>query len=119
MIAKAPKMIPQPTPNNAPQRHQKWLQPTININVPRLRKGPNASSAFVDPRVMPDWLRSFADINPITFVSDSVRSLALGPELSAQFGLELGPSLLGAALWMAGIVLVFGYLSVRVYRRAA
>ena len=78
-----------------------------------------ASSAFVDPRVMPDWLRSFADINPITYVSDSVRALALGPDLSAQFGLELGPSLLGAALWMIGIVVVFGYLSVRVYRRAA
>lgn len=78
-----------------------------------------ASSAFVDPRVMPDWLRSFADVNPITYVSDSVRALALGPDLSAQFGLELGASLIGAALWMAAIVTVFGYLAVRVYRRAA
>jgi oleandomycin transport system permease protein len=70
-----------------------------------------ASSVLVPAASMPGWLQSFVGINPITIFSDAMRGLMLG-------GLVAVP-LLQAAAWIAGISLVFGYLTVRLYRQRA
>ena len=68
-----------------------------------------ASSAFVPVESMPSWLEAFAEVNPITVFVDAVRALFLG--LPAENNVWL------ALVWIAGIVLVFGGLSVWTFRR--
>jgi ABC transporter DrrB family efflux protein len=69
------------------------------------------SSAFVPIQSMPGWLQAFANNQPITFVVNLMRSLALGGPLQAD--------LWKSAVWLAGIFLVFVPLAVRAYKRAA
>jgi ABC transporter DrrB family efflux protein len=70
-----------------------------------------ASSAFVPPETMPDWLRTFAeDINPFSTMVDAVRALFVsGPA---------GNDVWGAVAWCLGLIAVFGTLAVRRYRTA-
>ena len=70
-----------------------------------------ASSAFVPTDSMPDWLQTFADINPFTTVVDAVRALWLGA--------PAGNYVWGAVAWSLGLIAVFAPLAVRAYRRAA
>ncbi len=88
-----------------------------------------ASSVFVPTQTMPEWLRAFAEVQPITVTTNALRGLMLGPEALAKFGpgidaaqaLADAPSVEGQVLlslaWAMGILLVFVPLSVRVYRR--
>jgi ABC transporter DrrB family efflux protein len=76
-----------------------------------------ASSVFLPTETMPDWLRVFADNQPITTVTNSLRALMLGdgalPEgqvLATQLGISVA--------WIVGITLVFSLLAIRTYRRA-
>lgn len=67
------------------------------------------SAAFVPVRYMPGWLQAFAKNQPFTIFIDEMRSLAVG-----------GPLALHAwqsALWVGGILGVFGWLAARAYRR--
>jgi ABC-2 type transport system ATP-binding protein len=67
-----------------------------------------ASSVFVPVATFPDWLQTFAKINPVTVTADAARSLAL-------YGT---PTSLGyAAAWIGGLLAVFIPLSVWRYRR--
>jgi ABC transporter DrrB family efflux protein len=70
-----------------------------------------ASSAFVPPETMPEWLQTFAeDINPFSTMVDAARALFVdGPH---------GNDVWGAVAWCLGLVLVFGALAVNRYRRA-
>ena len=52
-----------------------------------------ASSAFVPTAGMPEAVRTFADINPVTLVVDAARSLTIG------HGEALGPTL-GTLGWL-------------------
>ncbi len=70
-----------------------------------------ASSAFVSTENMPDWLRVFAEHQPVTAAVDAVRSLVLGGEWAGD--------VLASLAWTAGILLVFVPLSVSRYRRGA
>jgi ABC transporter DrrB family efflux protein len=72
------------------------------------------SSAFVPIHSMPGWLQAFANNQPVTYVINAMRSLALG---SAAGPLE--PSLWQGLAWIAGIFIVFTPLAVRAYKRAA
>lgn len=68
-----------------------------------------ASAAFVPVQTMPHWLQLFANNQPITYVVNASRSLALGiPDNGA---------LIKTLIWVAGILLVFVPLAVRGYRR--
>lgn len=67
-----------------------------------------ASSAFVPPESMPDWLRAFAENQPITATIDAVRALVLGQ--------PAGDLLTTALLWIAGIGVVMATLAVARYR---
>jgi ABC-2 type transport system permease protein len=69
-----------------------------------------ASSAFVPPESMPDWLQAFAEVNPFTTTVDAMRALWVG-----------GPAnndVWGAVAWSMGLIVVFAPLAVRRYRRA-
>lgn len=77
-----------------------------------------ASSVFVPTESMPTWLQAFADNQPITVIANTVRSLMI-PEQAASFlGLDRGELILQSLAWIVGIVAVFGYISVRQYKRA-
>lgn len=67
------------------------------------------SSAFVQVQSMPGWLQAFANNQPISIVMDEMRALALGGPLVTH-GWE-------SALWLIGIVAVFGTLAVKAYRK--
>ncbi len=67
------------------------------------------SSAFVQVQSMPGWLQAFANNQPVTIVMDEMRALALGGPLITH-GWE-------SALWLVGIMAVFGTLAVKAYRK--
>ena len=69
------------------------------------------SSAFVPIATMPGWLQAFAYHNPVTYVVNAMRALALGGPLEANLWKSL--------VWIAGIFVVFLPLAVRAYRRAS
>ena len=69
------------------------------------------SSAFVPIYTMPGWLKAFANNQPVTFVVNTMRALALGGPLE--------PNLWKSLAWLAGIFIVFAPLAVRAYKRAA
>ena len=75
-----------------------------------------ASSVFLPTATMPDWLRVFADNQPITAVANAIRGLMLG-EAALPVGQAIGGQVVTAFAWIAGITLVFGGLAVRLYRR--
>jgi ABC transporter DrrB family efflux protein len=70
-----------------------------------------ASSAFVPPETMPDWLQTFAeDINPFSIMVDAVRHLFVGG--------TGGGDILPCIAWCVALIAVFGTLAVRRYRTA-
>ena len=68
------------------------------------------SSAFVPIDTMPGWLQAFANNQPVTYVVDTMRALALGGPVAANLWKSIA--------WLAGIFIVFSPLAVRAYRRA-
>jgi ABC transporter DrrB family efflux protein len=70
-----------------------------------------ASSAFVPASSMPEPMRTFAEINPVTLTVDAARALTIG------HGDALAPAL-GTLAWLAGLLLVFVPLAVRAFRHA-
>ncbi len=72
-----------------------------------------ASAVFVPIETMPDWLRAFAEINPVTVTVNAVRGLLLGglaPELLARYVVQ-------SFAWIIGLLAIFMPLAVRLYRR--
>jgi ABC transporter DrrB family efflux protein len=69
------------------------------------------SSAFVPIHTMPGWLQAFANNQPVTYVIDTMRGMALGGPIETP--------LWKSAVWLAGIFIVFLPLAVRAYRRAS
>ena len=69
------------------------------------------SSAFVPVASMPEPLKSFAMVNPFTYVVDAMRSLWLGA--------PAGNHVWGAVVWSLVILAVFAPLAVARYRKAA
>jgi ABC transporter DrrB family efflux protein len=69
-----------------------------------------ASSAFVSTASMPAGLEAFAEHQPVSAAVDAMRALVLGGPWAGKA--------LETLAWSAGIVVVFGYLAVRRYRRA-
>ena len=68
-----------------------------------------ASSAFVPVDRMPGWLQVFAEHQPVSITVDAVRALTLGGPTS--------DAVLQSLAWIAGILIVFATLAVRLYRR--
>lgn len=76
-----------------------------------------ASAVFVPPATMPDWLRVFAENQPVTIVAQAARGLMIGEGALDPSQTVAGQSLLAIA-WCAAITLVAAPIAVRVYRRA-
>ena len=58
---------------------------------------------------MPDWLRTFTDVNPLTHLVGVERALLLGQ--------PMGSHLAWTFAWMAILLAVFVPLALRAYRR--
>jgi ABC-2 type transport system permease protein len=69
-----------------------------------------ASSAFTSTATMPDWLRTFADAQPVTHVADALRALT-------QHGGAAEPAVLEALAWSGGILIVATTLATWRFRR--
>jgi ABC-type polysaccharide/polyol phosphate export permease len=67
------------------------------------------SSAFVPIATLPEWLRPFAENQPMTVVVNAVRDLTLG--------LDLYQDTLPAILWSVGILIVGFPLGIWLYNR--
>jgi ABC-type multidrug transport system permease subunit len=59
---------------------------------------------------MPGWLQAFANNQPVTYVINVMRSMALGGPIAADLWKSIA--------WLAGIFIVFAPLAVRAYKRA-
>ncbi|RRQ28898.1 ABC transporter permease [Rhodococcus sp. Eu-32] len=68
-----------------------------------------ASNIFVDPQTMPGWLRAFVEVNPVSFLVTSIRSLMAGEPDSSK--------LMVTAVMCAGFLVIFGPLTMRLYNR--
>jgi ABC-type polysaccharide/polyol phosphate export permease len=75
-----------------------------------------ASSVFVPTQTMPNWLRAFADNQPITVTVDALRGLMLGGD-AVRVGETVGGQVLLSFMWSAAILAIFAPLAVRLYRR--
>jgi ABC-2 type transport system permease protein/oleandomycin transport system permease protein len=69
------------------------------------------SSAFVPIQTMPGWLQAFANNQPVTYVVDTMRAMAIGGPIEANLWKSL--------VWLIGILVVFSPLAVRAYKRAS
>ena len=67
------------------------------------------SSAFVPTNTLPDWLAWFADRQPMTLVTDTVRSLTLTG--------DVGPAFVPAIVWSLGTFIVALPLGIWLYNR--
>lgn len=76
-----------------------------------------ASSIFVPPSTLPSWMKAFAENQPITVLSDTLRGLILGDEFLATQSRSLFELVAFSFFWIALILAVFAPLAVRKYRR--
>jgi len=76
------------------------------------------SSAYVPVSTMPGWMQAFANHQPLTYMSDTVRLLTEGHAATQLVGRSLGGSLLASLLWSAGVFAVFAPLTVWKLRRS-
>ncbi|MDQ3914007.1 MAG: ABC transporter permease [Actinomycetota bacterium] len=67
------------------------------------------SSAFVRPENMAGWLRPFAENQPFSVIVDAVRGFFLNQPVGSKGWMALA--------WLAGLILVFAPLSVRLYEK--
>jgi ABC-2 type transport system permease protein len=67
------------------------------------------SNVFVPPETLPGWLKAFVDVNPISLLVTAIRGLMHGGSVSGEIGAVL--------LISAGLVAVFGPLTMWVYKR--
>jgi ABC-2 type transport system permease protein len=68
------------------------------------------SNVFVPPETLPSWLAAFVDVNPITFLVTAMRGLMHGEPVGAEIVTVLAIS--------AGLVAVFGPLTMKRYQRS-
>lgn len=76
-----------------------------------------ASSIFVPTATMPDWLRVFAENQPVSVIVNTVRALSF-PDAPVAGGASIESLLLLSALWIIGLLVVFGWIAVRQYKKA-
>jgi len=68
-----------------------------------------AASTFTSTETMPDWLRTFANAQPVTNVIDALRALTQGTGSAER-------PVLYALAWSAGILIVAATLATRRFR---
>src|SRR5438105_8775987 len=97
-----------------------WISATIGLSVNSVEAAQSAgfiwlfpltfaSSAFVPTQSMPNWLRTFANHQPVTLIVNAVRGLLLNQPNAS--------TILQAIAWCVGILVVFIPLAVWAYGR--
>lgn len=97
-----------------------WISATIGLLVSSVEAAQSAgfiwlfpltfaSSAFVQTSSMPDWLRPFAEHQPVTLIINAVRGLLLNTPKTS--------TILEALAWCFGILIVFIPVAVWAYGR--
>jgi ABC-2 type transport system permease protein len=97
-----------------------WISATIGLMVHSVEAAQSAgfiwlfpltfaSSAFVPTQSMPNWLRVFAEHQPVTQIVNATRGLLLNHPDASTIGIAIA--------WCVGILVVFIPLSVRAYGR--
>ena len=76
------------------------------------------SSAYVPVSTMPGWMQAFANHQPLTYMSDTVRLLTAGHAANHLVDQPLPSSLVASLLWSSGIFVVFAPLTVWKLRRS-
>jgi len=76
------------------------------------------SSAMVPVDTMPGWMQPVAENQPITMMTNAVRSLTLGDPALAGLSGSTAHWVLASLAWSAGLIAVFAPLAVLRYRRA-
>jgi ABC-2 type transport system permease protein len=76
------------------------------------------SSAYVPVDSMPGWMQPFAENQPVTAMTNAVRSLALGDPSLAGLSGSTAHWVVLSLLWSVVLVLVFAPLAVARYRRS-
>jgi ABC-2 type transport system permease protein len=76
------------------------------------------SSAYVPVESMPGWLQVVAARQPVTVISNAVRSLMLGGSGPAGVGHDTGYWLGLSLLWCAGISMMFGAIAISRFAKA-
>lgn len=66
------------------------------------------SNIFVNPDTMPGWLQAWVSVNPVSDLVTGVRALMNGEAIGSELAITLG--------WAAGLVAVFGSLTMWKYR---
>ncbi|WP_043533706.1 ABC transporter permease [Actinoplanes utahensis] len=74
------------------------------------------SNIFVAPELMPGWLGTVSEWNPVSATTTALRSLFGNPGLGSD-SWPAENALLLAVAWPVALIVVFGLLSVRLYRR--
>jgi ABC-2 type transport system permease protein len=67
---------------------------------------------------MPGWLRAFAENQPVTWMANAIRALALGDHAHQFLGHDAGYFVVRSLIWAAGIMVVFFALAIVSFRRA-
>ncbi|HYQ69275.1 ABC transporter permease [Actinophytocola sp.] len=67
------------------------------------------SNVFVPTDTMPGWLQAWVHVNPVTILANALRGLLVSGPVATP--------VLQTVLWAIGILLVFGPLSVRAFRK--
>jgi ABC-2 type transport system permease protein len=104
-----------------------WFFATIGLTVrnPEAAQGASfflvfpfvfASSVFVPTATMPGWLRVFAEHQPVTILTNTVRKLSF-PDAPVSGGDSAELLVFKSLLWIVALIAVFGYLSVRQYKK--
>jgi ABC-2 type transport system permease protein len=75
------------------------------------------SSAYVPVDSLPGWMQPVADNQPLTVISNAVRSLTLGGTDAAGVGHSTSYWVALSLVWCAGILAVFGSLAVYRFAR--
>ena len=68
-----------------------------------------ASSAFVPTAGMHEFVRFFAEHQPVSVVADAARALSSGTPAAGSVAAAIG--------WIVGLTAMFGFLAMRAYRR--
>lgn len=74
------------------------------------------SNVFVPPQTLPSWLRPFAEWNPVSALTASIRDLWGNPNPFSTGGFPAEHPILLTLIWVAVIVGVFAPLGIRRYR---
>ena len=104
-----------------------WLGVWLGLNVPTVEVAQQViftvlfpitfvSNVFVPQSTLPTWLQPFAEWNPTSTLTASLRQLWGNPNPSTSGSLATTQPILVTILWVLAIIAIFGPLGVRRYR---